>query len=138
MRNGYRYVQEYKEDVPSTHNGLNLKEMTMAELYAYFQLEEATIEFIGHALALHTNEDYFHEPALQTVLKVKLYHESLMRFAGTRSPYIYPLYGLGELPQVTPRSESSRVQSLCKGVCEIECRLWGRVHVEQARCSSCV
>ena len=38
--------------------------------------------------------------ALPTVLKIKLYHESLTRFEGTRSPYIYPLYGLGELPQV--------------------------------------
>lgn len=37
-----------------------------------------------------------------TVEKIKLYHESLMRFydQGIRSPYIYPLYGLGELPQV--------------------------------------
>jgi RAB protein geranylgeranyltransferase component A len=36
------------------------------------------------------------------VEKIKLYHESLMRFydQGIRSPYIYPLYGLGELPQV--------------------------------------
>ena len=29
----------------------------------------------------------------------KLYAESLARFQGG-SPYIYPLYGLGELPQV--------------------------------------
>ena len=100
LRDVVRYVQEYREDKPETHNGLNLKAMTMSQLFAYFQLEEATIEFIGHALALHTNEDYMHEPALPTVLKVKLYHDSLMRFAGTRSPYIYPLYGLGELPQV--------------------------------------
>lgn len=32
--------------------------------------------------------------------RIKLYHNSLERFSGTRSPYIYPLYGLGELPQV--------------------------------------
>ena len=76
--------------------------MTMAQVYTYFQLEEATIEFIGHALALHGNDDYLHDPALPTVLRIKLYHESLMRFQGTRSPYIYPLYGLGELPQVRP------------------------------------
>ena len=31
---------------------------------------------------------------------VKLYAESLARFQGG-SPYIYPLYGLGELPQVS-------------------------------------
>jgi hypothetical protein len=41
------------------------------------------------------------EPALETVKRIKLYYDSLMRFEGTRSPYIYPLYGLGELPQVS-------------------------------------
>lgn len=40
------------------------------------------------------------EPALPTVKKIRLYYDSLMRFEGTSSPYIYPLYGLGELPQV--------------------------------------
>lgn len=33
------------------------------------------------------------------LLSVKLYAESLARFQGN-SPYIYPMYGLGELPQV--------------------------------------
>ena len=33
---------------------------------------------------------------------VKLYAESLARFQGG-SPYIYPLYGLGELPQAFAR-----------------------------------
>lgn len=41
------------------------------------------------------------EPALPTVQKIRLYYDSLMRFEGTASPYIYPLYGLGELPQVS-------------------------------------
>ena len=40
------------------------------------------------------------EPALATVKKIRLYYDSLTRFEGTNSPYIYPLYGLGELPQV--------------------------------------
>ena len=40
------------------------------------------------------------QPALPTVLKVKLYYDSMMRYEGLKSPYIYPLYGLGELPQV--------------------------------------
>lgn len=37
---------------------------------------------------------------MATVKKIRLYYDSLMRFEGTSSPYIYPLYGLGELPQV--------------------------------------
>lgn len=34
------------------------------------------------------------------MLKIKLYHDSLTRYEGLTSPYIYPRYGLGELPQV--------------------------------------
>lgn len=36
------------------------------------------------------------------VNKMKLYHESLFRYEGLKSPYLYPRYGLGELPQVRP------------------------------------
>lgn len=94
------YVQNYRDDDVSTHDGLDLTKMTMGQLYQHFSLEPSTIEFIGHALALYENDDYIHQPALPTVEKVALYHESLVRFEGTRSPYIYPRYGLGELPQV--------------------------------------
>ncbi len=37
------------------------------------------------------------------MLKIKLYHDSLTRYDGLLSPYIYPRYGLGELPQVGVR-----------------------------------
>ena len=47
------------------------------------------------------DDSYMSEPAWPTVQKIKLYYESLMRFEGTNSPYIYPLYGLGELPQAS-------------------------------------
>lgn len=46
------------------------------------------------------DDGYMGEPALATVKKIRLYYDSLTRFEGTTSPYIYPLYGLGELPQV--------------------------------------
>ena len=47
------------------------------------------------------DDAYMSEPAWPTVQKIKMYYESLMRFEGTNSPYIYPLYGLGELPQAS-------------------------------------
>ena len=60
------------------------------------------MDFIGHALALYTDDSYLDRPARAMVTAVKLYSESLARFdAG--SPYIYPLYGLGELPQAFAR-----------------------------------
>ena len=43
------------------------------------------------------NDDYLKLPALETIKKIKLYSDSLARYG--KSPYLYPLYGLGELPQ---------------------------------------
>nr|GMD08819.1 guanosine nucleotide diphosphate dissociation inhibitor At5g09550 [Ipomoea batatas] len=49
-------------------------------------------------MALQTDDKYLEQPAIDFVKKVKLYAESLARFQAG-SPYIYPMYGLGELPQ---------------------------------------
>jgi Rab GDP dissociation inhibitor len=72
----------------------------MQELYAEFGLDPMTVDFIGHAIALHQNDAYMLKPAAATVPRIKLYYDSVMRYEGLKSPYIYPLYGLGELPQV--------------------------------------
>ena len=40
---------------------------------------------------------YLEKPALESINRIKLYSESLARYG--KSPYLYPLYGLGELPQ---------------------------------------
>ncbi|MEQ2181702.1 hypothetical protein GOODEAATRI_014238 [Goodea atripinnis] len=40
---------------------------------------------------------YLDQPCLETINRIRLYCESLSRH--NTSPYLYPLYGLGELPQ---------------------------------------
>lgn len=40
---------------------------------------------------------YKNAPIVEFIERVKLYYDSLGRFG--KSPYLYPLYGLGELPQ---------------------------------------
>eukprot|EP00245_Coleochaete_scutata_P010245 TRINITY_DN3554_c0_g1_i1.p1 TRINITY_DN3554_c0_g1~~TRINITY_DN3554_c0_g1_i1.p1 ORF type:complete len:464 (-),score=113.88 TRINITY_DN3554_c0_g1_i1:629-2020(-) len=92
------FVQDYDEAVPKTHEGLDLHHVTAQDVFTKFGLEENTVDFIGHALALYRNDEYLSQPAYDMVKRVKLYAESLLRFNGG-SPYIYPLYGLGELPQ---------------------------------------
>lgn len=102
-RGFFVYVQDYDEKNPATYKGLNLHTMPMSALYAHFGLDAQTIDFIGHALALHRDDNYLDQPALPTVMKIKLYHDSLLRYDGLTSPYIYPRYGLGELPQAFAR-----------------------------------
>lgn len=53
-----------------------------------------------HTCTHPRDDNYLDQPALPTVEKIKLYHDSLLRYDGLTSPYIYPRYGLGELPQV--------------------------------------
>lgn len=93
----FQYVQEYDESQPETAKGHDLKGMPMSALFEAFGLEPETREFIGHSIALHTNDEYLSQPAYPTVAKIKLYHDSLERYGV--SPYIYPIYGLGEMPQ---------------------------------------
>ena len=96
-----QYLQKYDEKNPATHNGRNLQKMTMAQLFKDFKLDADTIDFVGHTLALYREDSYLERPAIETVKKIVLYFESLSRFE--KSPYIYPEYGLGELPQAFAR-----------------------------------
>jgi Rab GDP dissociation inhibitor len=91
------YVDQYKEDDPNTHESRDLKTMTMRQLYEAFGLQPDTHQFISHAMCLQLDEKHMDLPALPTVKELQTYCYSLSRY-GT-SPYIYPLYGLGGLPE---------------------------------------
>ena len=97
-----KFVNDFEEADARTHKGMDLTRMTMGDLYKYYNLDAHSIDFVGHALALKRDEGYMAEPALPTVKAIKLYHDSIQRF-DTGSPYLYPLYGLGELPQAFAR-----------------------------------
>ncbi|CAL5222149.1 g4472 [Coccomyxa viridis] len=103
LRSFLLFVQGYSERDPKSHKGYNLHKMSMGALYKEYGLDPMTVDFIGHAIALHRDDSYMAMPAWPTVQKIKLYYESLLRFEQTNSPYIYPMYGLGELPQAFAR-----------------------------------
>jgi Rab GDP dissociation inhibitor len=79
--------------------GLDLNSCTMKEVYDKFGLEAGTRDFIGHAMALYLTDDHISQPgrAPEAIERIRLYGNSVARYG--KSPYIYPLYGLGELPQ---------------------------------------
>lgn len=98
--------------------GLNLDIDTMRTVYQTFGLEPGTQDFIGHAMALYLDDEcvqllpkpntitdsylsYIDKPARQAYQRIVLYTSSMARYG--KSPYIYPLYGLGELPQAFAR-----------------------------------
>ena len=79
--------------------GLDMNTCTMKDIFDKFGLEATTKDFIGHAMALYLTDDYITSPgeAPHAIERIRLYGNSVARYG--KSPYIYPLYGLGELPQ---------------------------------------
>jgi Rab GDP dissociation inhibitor len=99
----------------------------MNTIYTKFGLELGTQDFVGHAMALYLDDElvlslpsspsfnnqltihppsflsssYKTKPARPTYDRIILYTSSMARYG--KSPYIYPLYGLGELPQAFAR-----------------------------------
>mmetsp|Transcript_6407 Transcript_6407/g.13650 ORF Transcript_6407/g.13650 Transcript_6407/m.13650 type:complete len:483 (+) Transcript_6407:224-1672(+) len=96
-RQFFSWVHFYDLDDSSTWQKRDIRKVLMKDIFKYFGLQKDTIEFVGHALALYRDESYLDEPAVETVLRIKQYADSLARYG--KSPYLYPMYGLGELPQ---------------------------------------
>lgn len=98
FRNFLLFLAAYDKDKPSTYmRGKPLDRVTTRELYAEYGLDTNTQAFTGHAMALHRDDDYLDQPAAATAEAIQLYVYSLERYG--KSPYIYPLYGLGGLPE---------------------------------------
>ncbi|VDO30070.1 unnamed protein product [Haemonchus placei] len=91
------WVQSFDKVNKDTWQGLDPDVHTMQQVYEKFGLDDNTADFTGHALALYRDDDYKQQPFGPTVEKIRLYSDSLARYG--KSPYLYPLYGLGELPQ---------------------------------------
>jgi len=94
------YVVEFDINDESTYKGVEPYGPT-ADMLKKYKLEKSTMDFVGHALALYRDETWLEKPCFETIERVKLYHESLAQHG--KSPYLYPLYGLGDLPQAFAR-----------------------------------
>ena len=101
----FEFVEAVKEKEQSTWQGLHIFQMNVKLMFDYFGLEPGTRDFIGHALALYLDEHYVTLPAWDCIERIQLYTSSLLRFG--KSPYVYPLYGLGELPQSFARRSAT-------------------------------
>jgi Rab GDP dissociation inhibitor len=97
FKNFLSWVQNYEQDDAKTHQGCDCTQKTSAWCYDYWKLEDATKIFTGHAVALYLDDDYLNRPALEMVERCKLYAYSVSRYGN--SPYIYPKWGLGMLPE---------------------------------------
>jgi len=97
FKNFLQDVLGWDDNNPKTWKGIDPNKTLPSEMLTTYKFEDSTKDFLGHALALYSAEDWIHKPAVETVKRVKLYGESLAHYG--KSPYLYPLYGLGDLPQ---------------------------------------
>jgi len=91
------FCLKFDENNPDTWSGIDPVNDNMEKVFDKFGLDVNTQDFTGHAVALHRDDNYKTEPCGPTLTRIRLYSESLSRYG--KSPYLYPLYGLGELPQ---------------------------------------
>ncbi len=109
-KNFFSYVQKFDIADPKTHGGkkriifvskqlkgLDLNKENFSALIKKFDLSTNMVDFIGHAVALYTDDNFINRPAIETVDKIKLYMDSHGRYGN--SPFLYPIYGLGGIPE---------------------------------------
>jgi len=92
---------QYEEESTFPHPfiliGIDLNKSPFKDLLKYYELETNTIDFIGHALALYTDDSFLELPCREPIEKIQLYMDSHGRYGD--SPFIYPVYGLGGIPE---------------------------------------
>jgi Rab GDP dissociation inhibitor len=99
--NFFKFVDEANLEDESTWKKRDLRTMPMEDLYKHYKLSANTIDFVGHAVCLFTTDEYVKLPAYDAMEKMQLYLESIGRYGD--SPFLYPIYGLGGLPEAFSR-----------------------------------
>ena len=96
FKNFLSSINDFDESKPPK-DGKITPSLTMMDVFANYGLDQNTRDFCGHAMGLYLNDDYLTQSCIEPIGRIRLYCESMARYGN--SPYLYPLYGLGELPQ---------------------------------------
>ena len=92
----FAFIQDYEVNNPKTQNGLS-PVAPFKDYIKKYSLESNTVDFIGHAVALYTNDNFLEQKAITTIEKMQLYFNSFGRYGN--SPFIYPVWGLSGLAE---------------------------------------
>ena len=92
----FQYIQDFELNNPKTFDGVD-PQGPFKDVIKKFGLEPNTVDFVGHAVALYTNDDFLDQKAITTIDKMQLYFNSFGRYGN--SPFIYPVWGLSGLAE---------------------------------------
>lgn len=96
-RKFFQFIQDFEKSDAKTHKGFTPTTTNFSEVIKKYGLETNTSDFIGHAVALYTNDDFLEKPMIDTMEKIKLYMTSIGKYGD--SPFIYPVWGLSGLAE---------------------------------------
>ncbi len=98
FKNFLEWVNGYEQERSETWGSAgDVRKVTAKQVLDNYSLSDSTAAFTGHAICLYNNDAYLNRPAADLVAKAKLYANSLARFGN--SPFIYPKYGIGGIPE---------------------------------------
>jgi len=75
-KNFFSFVDKFDNKNTKTWEGVDCYKQPFSVLVKKFDLAVNTVDFIGHAVALYTNDEFLLRPAVETVDRVKLYMDS--------------------------------------------------------------
>jgi len=126
FRDFLMFCKEWDAKTPKTHKSIE-PNTPSSKLMEKFKLDKGVQDVVGHALALYRDETWLQEPSQTTIERIMLYFESLSHYG--QSPYLYPVFGLGDLPQAFARLSAvyGGTYMLNKPILDIEYGSDGRV-----------
>lgn len=92
----FKFVQDFNIKEKTTWKKCDPNE-PFCKLIESYGLQTNTIDFIGHAVALYTSDEFLNRPSKEVLERVKLYMESSGRYGD--SHFIYPVYGIAGISE---------------------------------------
>jgi Rab GDP dissociation inhibitor len=69
-RDFYIYCQDLDFNNPKTWKDIDINKQPMRDAFKKFKLEDNTIDFLGHAVALYNDDGYLDKPAAESLKKI--------------------------------------------------------------------
>ena len=63
----YKFIGKVNLEDPKTWDKFDLNKQAMKDVFKFYNLDDNTIDFLGHAVALHHNDDFLNKPAIETI-----------------------------------------------------------------------
>ena len=72
----YKFINGVDPNDSNTWGGIDLMTTPFSDVYTKYGIQDSSRDFLGHAVALHSNDNYLHMPAMDTVMQMQLYLSS--------------------------------------------------------------